>query len=190
MGHSQADKAATHERIIRIAARLFREDGLDGLSVANIMKAAELTHGGFYKHFESRDQLVSEALAFALQQGRQPRGDPDSNKPKASLESVLKNYLSEAHRDELGTACAVGALVSDVARANEDAKDLYTAQVKKNLDSLEYLIASEDENGRMKAMVAYSAMIGAVGLSRAVSDEKLSGELLKLVRKYLVTEFG
>lgn len=66
MGHSQASKKATHERVVSIAARRFREDGIDGLSIADLMKEAGLTHGGFYKHFDSKEQLIEEALTVAF----------------------------------------------------------------------------------------------------------------------------
>lgn len=93
MGHSQAEKAATHQRIVDVAARRFRELGLDGIGVADVMKEAGMTVGGFYKHFESRDELVTEALEVAFK-------SLDVWEARAeNLAQAVRDYLSEAHRD-------------------------------------------------------------------------------------------
>src|ERR1700733_13155103 len=109
MGHSKRDKAASHDRIVEIAAARIRESGTEGPGVAEIMKAAGLTHGGFYKHFDSRDDLVAEAVEEAVAQSREGfaavvdgAADP--------LAAFVDWYLSPAHRDQPGTGCAVVAL--------------------------------------------------------------------------------
>src|ERR1700692_4575266 len=99
MGYSRSDKAETHTRIVSLAARRFRELGLEGIGVADVMKEAGVTVGGFYKHFDSRDELVVEALAAAFQDLDRWEEHPDT------LTKLLATYLSEEHRDAPGTGC-------------------------------------------------------------------------------------
>lgn len=174
MGYSQREKAATHERIVRVAAKRFRELGLDGIGVADVMKEAGVTVGGFYKHFQSRDALVVEALATAFH-------DLDRWEEHAdTLTALLESYLSEAHRDAPGTGCALGALVGEMSRASRSARAVYTARLKR---SLAYTAGMVPERGRAILMV--SAMLGAINLSRAVSDPRLSREILTQTRDQL-----
>jgi TetR/AcrR family transcriptional regulator, transcriptional repressor for nem operon len=191
MGHSQAEKSQTHDELVRIAARRFRELGFDGLSIADLMNQAGLTQGGFYKHFASREDLLLEALTAALKDGEAPRKKKQGKSPaKLSFDAVVDGYLSESHRDDPGTGCAVGALMNDVGRAGAAARKLYTGQVERNFRLLDQLLGAADSSaGRAEAILAYSAMTGAVGLARAVSDRNLSNEILITVRNYLKDEF-
>src|ERR1700744_1771279 len=127
MGHSRRDKEATHTRIVRVAARRFRERGLEGIGVADVMKEAGVTVGVFYKHFGSREELVVEALATAFK-------DLDVwEEHTADIAQLLHNYLTEAHRDAPGTGCAMAALLGDVTRASKSARALYTERVKRSV---------------------------------------------------------
>ena len=185
MGHSRAEKTKSHQRIVRIAARRFRQNGLDGLSVTNLMEEAGLTHGGFYKHFESRAGLVIEALESAF--GENMPGCGKVSKP--SFESIVDGYLSESHRDSPENGCAIGALTSDMGRADKSAKLLCTAKVQRNLQLLTAAVSGhESADARRKAIVAFSAMAGAIGLARGVSDDRISVEILKTVRRFLLAE--
>src|ERR1700743_925520 len=132
MGHSQAEKLATNQRIVDVAAKLFREVGLEGISVADIMTEAGLTVGGFYKHFESRDDLVVEALAAALL-----NLDAWEASNRANLRKAIRNYLSEAHRDVLSESCALSALLNDVGRSSEAAREAYTVRLKRVFEFFE-----------------------------------------------------
>ncbi|WP_224365241.1 TetR/AcrR family transcriptional regulator [Hyalangium versicolor] len=179
MGHSKAEKDESHERIVRVAASRFREAGVDGIGVADLMKEAGLTHGGFYRHFDSRDQLVAEAIERALKDGGRAVEAVEQIK-QAPLARLVDGYLSTAHRDGLATSCAVTTLAGDVARSNDRARSAYTRQVGTYLDLLTRLIAGESQKEkRTKAIAALSALVGAVSLARAVNDEKLSREILK-----------
>src|SRR6202045_2089452 len=123
MSYSKRDKAETHTRIVSVAAKRFRELGLEGIGVADVMKEAGVTVGGFYKHFESRDELVVEALATAFK-------DLDVWEEHAEgLPQLLQNYLTEAHRGAPGTGCAMGALLGDMTRGSKSARTVYTARV-------------------------------------------------------------
>src|ERR1700724_1326169 len=127
MGYSKSDKAATHSRIVKVAAKRFRERGLEGIGGADVMKEAGVTVGGFYKHFESRDELVVEALATAFK-------DLDVwEEHTADMAQLLQDYLTDAHRDVPGTGCAMGALLGDMTRGSKSARALYTMRVKRSL---------------------------------------------------------
>jgi len=181
MGYSRREKAETHARIVGVAAKRFRELGLDGIGVADVMKEAGVTVGGFYKHFQSRDELVVEALAAAFQ-------DLDRWEEHAdTLTALLENYLTEVHRDAPGTGCALGALVGDMSRASRSARAVYTARLKRSLAYSTGLVPPDgaaDRRGRAILMV--SAMLGAINLSRAVSDPNLSREILQQTRDQLL----
>jgi TetR/AcrR family transcriptional repressor of nem operon len=181
MGHSKEDKRATHARIVRVAARRFRERGLAGIGVADVMKEAGLTVGGFYKHFESRDELVVEALATAFK-------DLDVwEEHTEGLPQLLQNYLTEAHRDAPGTGCARGALLGDMIRGSKSARAVYTARVKRSLAfSSALLPSSPPSDKRGRALLILTALLGAINLSRAVSDPALSREILHEVREQLI----
>ena len=172
MGYSKRNKAETHARIVSVAAKRFRELGLEGIGVADVMKEAGVTVGGFYKHFESRDELVIEALATAFQDLDRWEENTDT------LAKLLENYLSEGHRDAPGTGCALGALLGDMSRTSRSAKAVYTARLKRSLASLTSLVPAGSSDRRARAILMTSAMLGAINLSRAVSDPNLSREIL------------
>jgi TetR/AcrR family transcriptional repressor of nem operon len=193
MGNSRADKAQSHDRIVRVAAARFRESGVDGIGVADLMKDAGLTHGGFYRHFDSREELVAEAIEHALQDGGQAVvAIADSKLDRQTLLAALVDgYLSAAHRDGLATSCAVTTLAGDVVRCNDRTRSAYTRQVDTYLEVLTKLIASDKQKlRRVKAITALSALVGAVSLARAVNDEQLSREILKSVADELKVHLG
>ena len=181
MGYSKSDKAETHTRIVKVAAKRFRELGLEGIGVADVMREAGVTVGGFYKHFGSRDELVVEALAAAFK-------DLDVwEEHTADMAHLLQNYLTEAHRDAPGTGCAMGALVGDMTRGSKSARALYTARVKRSLAFFSALLPSNRRSDkRRRGLLILSALLGAINLSRAVSDPNLSREILHGVREELI----
>jgi TetR/AcrR family transcriptional repressor of nem operon len=164
-----------------VAAKRFRERGLEGIGVSDVMKEAGVTVGGFYKHFGSRDELVVEALATAFT-------DLDVwEEHTADMAQLLQSYLTEAHRDAPGTGCAMGALLGDMTRGSKSARALYTARVKRSLAfSSALLPSSQRGDKRGRALLILSALLGAINLSRAVSDPNLSREILDSVREELI----
>lgn len=190
MGHSKADKDESHDRIVQVAAARFRETGVDGIGVADLMKEAGLTHGGFYRHFDSRDELVAEGIERALQDGGRVV-EAMANSKQFPLTMLVEAYLSTAHRDGLATSCAVTTLAGDVARSNDRARSAYTRQVGTYLKLLTKLIAGDKQKARrIKAITALSTLVGAVSMARAVNDEKLSREILKSAADELKTQLG
>jgi len=181
VGHSQAAKAENHTRILEIAAAMFRELGIDGVGVIDLMKAAGLTHGGFYRHFDSREALVAEGVECALADGGQRVANVLSDNRKAPFTAIVDAYLAVAHRDSLAAGCAVAALASDVARSNERARTAYTRQVRAYLELIGGTLARADRKAaKRQAVFTLSALVGAVSLARAINDERLSLEILKL----------
>src|SRR4030081_561266 len=109
MGHSKAQKAKTHKRIVAIASKRFRERGLAGFGIAELMKEAGLTVGGFYKHFDSRDDLVAEAISSAFGAWNRRVDAAASGGPPVSYAKLIDDYVTEAHRNNPGTGCAFSA---------------------------------------------------------------------------------
>ncbi|MFZ0796223.1 MAG: TetR/AcrR family transcriptional regulator [Terriglobales bacterium] len=182
MGHSKAEKGNTHERIVAIAAKRFREKGLAGIGIAEIMKEAGVTVGGFYKHFGSRDDLVAEAVGSALGSWRRRMEAEAAGGSAVTYERLVDSYLSETHCNNPGFGCAVSALAGEIARSGERARALVAEQIRKSMQWIADLIGGEDKDAaRSQATFAFSAMVGAVVLARAVPDEKFSREILKTV---------
>jgi TetR/AcrR family transcriptional repressor of nem operon len=185
--HSQEEKARSHDRIVDIAAARIREAGTTAPSVAEIMQAAGLTHGGFYKHFESRDDLIAEAV---------DRTFADSQKAAAAVIEGAENplgafvdwYVSAEHRDDPAQGCGVVALGGEVSRSDPRVRSAYTGQVKRYLAQLEQLLggsdarAGVDREARTEAIVILSTLDGALLVARAVDDPDLSDEIIRDVR--------
>jgi TetR/AcrR family transcriptional repressor of nem operon len=186
MGYSKAQKARTHKRIVAIASKRFREKGLAGFGIAELMKEAGLTVGGFYKHFDSRDELVAEAVHSAFGDW-QRRVDPAaSSGPGVSYAELIDSYLSEAHRKNPGTGCAFSALAPEIARSDKRTRALTSEQVRNDLELIAGLLPGKDKRAaRSRAILTFSALVGAMSLARAVSDESLSCDILKTVAELL-----
>jgi TetR/AcrR family transcriptional regulator, transcriptional repressor for nem operon len=186
MGYSKAQKARTHKRIVAIASKRFREKGLAGFGIAELMKEAGLTVGGFYKHFDSRDALVAEAVSSAFGDWQRRVDATASGGPPVSYAKLIDDYLSDAHRRNPGTGCAFSALAPEIARSDKRTRALTTEQVRDDLDLVAGLLPGKDNRAaRSRAILIFSALVGAMSLARAVSDESLSREILKTVAERL-----
>src|ERR1700682_1496814 len=189
MRHSKAEKAKTHKRIVAIASKRCREEGLAGIGIADLMKEAGLTVGGFYKHFKSRDDLVAEAVGSALELWKRQVDAAASGGPPVTYESLVDEYLSEAHRNHPGTGCPVSALAGDLARTDRRTRALVSRKVRDNIELLTTLIRNTNKtdrgSARSQAILTYCALVGAIGMARAISDEQLSREILKTVAQLL-----
>jgi TetR/AcrR family transcriptional regulator, transcriptional repressor for nem operon len=189
MGHSRADKSKTHERIVTLASKRFREKGLTGIGISELMKEAGLTVGGFYKHFDSRDDLVAEALAPSFETWKRKADAAASGGPPFTYDSLVSDYLSEAHRDHPGTGCPVAALAEDIARSDNRTRALATKKIAAQIELLTGLIREQREEdndtARSRAILTYCALVGAISFARAVSDEQFSREILETVARLL-----
>ena len=174
---SREQAAENRERILDTASRLFREKGFDGVGVDAIMSGAGLTHGGFYGHFGSKDDLAAEAVMRALERSAETLAR------HATLGEVVSEYLSERHRDDRANGCALAALGADMARQHGGLRRGLTDYVRGQLDRFTRLIGSGPARRRRKrAIAALSGMVGALTLARAVDDPALSKEILAAAR--------
>src|SRR6202008_3764015 len=186
MGYSKAQKEKTHKRIVAIASKRFREQGLAGFGIAELMKEAGLTVGGFYKHFGSRDDLVAEAVNSAFGGWEGQLAAAKSGGPSVSVAKLIDDYLNKAHRDNPGSGCAFSALAPEIARSDKRTRALTSDQVKADLELIAGLLPGRDKRAaRSRAILTFSTLVGAMSLARAVSDEALSHEILKTVANLL-----
>jgi TetR/AcrR family transcriptional repressor of nem operon len=187
---SREQMEKNHELIMQTSARLFREHGLAGVSVADLMAAAGLTHGGFYGHFDSKDELAAAATAAAFQETdvrwmERMRHAPDKRAKRAK---IAEGYLSNRHRDHSDNGCAAVALAGDVAReaADKPVRAAYTAGIESQVNILaDVSDAATREAQRKDAMVQLALMLGAVNLARATRGTPLSDEILQAAREFL-----
>ncbi len=182
MGYSQAQKQKTHKRIVAIASKRFREEGLAGFGIAELMKEAGLTVGGFYKHFDSRDELVAEAVSAAFGVWQRQKEASEAGRRPLSFEKLIDDYLSDVHRKNPGAGCAFSALAGEIARSDKRTRALTSEQVRDDIELIVELLPGKDKRAaRSRAILTFSALVGAMSLARAVSDEALSHEILKSV---------
>jgi TetR/AcrR family transcriptional repressor of nem operon len=192
MGHSKASKANTHARLVETAAARFQEHGVDGISLADLMHDLKLTHGGFYKHFASRDDLVAEALELALSRSGQTMRERLFDGDQPTVGKFVDFYLDEVHRDSRAGGCAVAALAGDAARKSPDVQAQFRKQVERNVETLSEALGkdSSPHESRETALLILSALYGALTMARAVGDSPLSREVLRTLRKRLSTLGG
>jgi TetR/AcrR family transcriptional repressor of nem operon len=183
MPYSATHKQNTRTRVVQAARKLFNLRGFADVSIAEVMAEAGLTHGGFYKHFGSRDDLIAEAaehaFAYADQTLSQYEQDPDD-----PLAAWVDWYVSEEHRDDPGSGCPVAALVGDMGRADDRVRAGYGSVVERYIKTLERMLGG-GEDSRRQALIAASTLVGSLALSRAVDDEAVSREVLSSTREAL-----
>lgn len=181
-------KEATHERIVETAARAIRRSGYDGASVADIMKEAGLTHGGFYAHFSSREAMLAEAAdrAGAEAVAASTRIAAEAP-PEQTLQWLLGAYLSKEHCENPEFGCPVAALGSEMPRQAPEVRRAATRRIKEMIDVIARQLPDWGQPGAHEhALVTAATMVGAVIMARAVDDPKLSDALLKAALKHLI----
>src|SRR5215831_11023802 len=188
MRKSKQEAAVTRQRIIKAAAAELRKNGIAQTGLSDLMAAAGLTHGGFYRHFDSKDQLVAEACTAAAKAlVEQLAASASKQSPQRGLKTIVENYLSAAHRDEPADGCPVAALGSEIARGDERTRAAATQALLKFVE----IIASQfdktrPDTARRRAWIAAATMIGAVTISRIVTDSELSAGILREAEKQLL----
>jgi TetR/AcrR family transcriptional regulator, transcriptional repressor for nem operon len=180
-------REATHDRIVAAAARAIRRSGYNGTGVADIMKDAGLTHGGFYAHFPSREAMLAEAADRAGGESvAMMERIAATSPPQQALQAMMQAYLSKAHVEGVETGCATAALGSEMPRQTPQVRRVATRRIKEMID----LVARQSPDwgqpgGHERALVAVATMVGALVLARAVDDAKLSDALRKATLKHL-----
>jgi TetR/AcrR family transcriptional repressor of nem operon len=176
---SREQAADNRERIVEAAAQLFRERGFEGIGVADLMKEAGLTHGGFYGHFSSKEALIAEASGRAFTQSLALWDKLAARAPDDVLSAIAKAYLNSKHRDDPGAGCLLAALGPEVSRQGPAVRRTVTDYVRSACDRLATLVAGKSKAARRrKAMSAYATLVGAMVMARAVDDRALSQEIL------------
>ncbi len=179
---TRAAAAQNRERTIEVAARLFRERGFDGIGVADLMKSAGLTHGGFYGNFASKEDLMAQACARAMNASLDTLQQTVDRGGKDVLAEVATAYLSPAHRDRPGEGCAIAALGAEATRHDSPVRGVFTQAICSVIDVLSGLLPGKSKRAmRERALTIYASMVGAMVLARAVDDVELSEEILRSV---------
>ena len=182
MRKSREEAAQTRKRIVTAASEEFRKNGIVATGLNDLMSAAGLTHGGFYKHFESKDQLVAEACAEAVQTAILERLGAAASEGAGAAAA----YLSTGHRDTPATGCPLSAIGSELARSDEQTQAAATAGFLKLVEIMAGQCGKlPPATARRRALVVVSTMIGALTMSRIVTDPELSAEILKEAEKSL-----
>lgn len=185
---SRAKMAEHRQRIIEVASRSFRARGFEGSTVADIMTAAGLTHGGFYGHFASKADLETEASAAALAPAAARWSSVIEESPDDALESIVEGYLSARHRDSPATGCVFAALAPEASRGSTPLRRAFTAGLTTRLDLLARVMTGQSKKARREQAIAtMAALVGAIVLARAVEEPHLADEILDAVRGALVS---
>jgi TetR/AcrR family transcriptional repressor of nem operon len=181
MRYSKEHKFQTHERIVKKASVKLREKGAHGIGVADLMKDAGLTHGGFYAHFDSRDALVIEAFTHAMDRSTARWRKLSEETPvEKRLSKIVNTYLAPVHRDDLGHGCAVPALAAEIARESAKTRRVFSGRMEQMIDMLaEQFHGMPRKAARKEAVAALATMMGSLVMARVAGNSELSEEILK-----------
>jgi TetR/AcrR family transcriptional repressor of nem operon len=180
---SREQAAANRERIIDAAASLFRAKGFTGIGVADIMKAADLTHRAFYGHFTSKDDLVAQASRRTMARSAANWTRVVAQAPDDPYAALLQHYLTPHHRDEPGRGCGFAALSNDAARSGKTVRNAFAEGLEPLIDILAQSVPGRTKAiRRRKAVAAMAGLVGALSLARAVGDPALSDEIIAAVK--------
>ena len=188
MKKSKLEAAETRRRIVKTAAAEFRRNGIHDTGLSGVMSAAGLTHGGFYRHFDSKDELVAEACAAAMEPAAENTvASACYGAANDSLEAIVTSYLCSDHRDNLSAGCLIAALGTELARSDDKTRAVATAGFLKFVHLIaEQYRRTKPKTAKAQALVAASAMIGAVMISRIVTDPELSAAILCHTKKHVL----
>jgi TetR/AcrR family transcriptional regulator, transcriptional repressor for nem operon len=188
MRYSREHKLETHARIVKRASVRIREKGAHGIGVADLMKDAGLTHGGFYAHFDSREALVIEAFAYAMDRSNERwRKLAEQTPPDKRLAAIVEQYLTPLHRDDPGHGCAVPTLGAEIARESPKTRKAFAAKLEQMIGLLaEQIPGVPRSTARKQAMATIATMMGALVLSRIAGNGDFSDEILAAGRDAVV----
>jgi TetR/AcrR family transcriptional repressor of nem operon len=188
MRYSKEHKQETHERIVKRAAVRLREKGAHGIGVADLMKEAGLTHGGFYAHFASREALVIEAMAHIMDRGTERWRKLGEQAPlEKRLATIVDSYLSAAHRDDPGHGCAIPTLGAELARETPKTRKAFATKLEEMIEMLASLIPdATPKAARKQAMAALGTMMGALVMARIAGNGEFSDEILAAGREAIL----
>jgi len=181
MRYSKEHKFETHERIVKKASVKLREKGAHGIGVADLMKDAGLTHGGFYAHFDSRDALVIEAFTHAMDRSTARWRKLSEETPvEKRLSKIVNTYLAPVHRDDPGHGCAVPTLAAEIARESAKTRRVFAGRMEQMIDMLaEQFHGMPRKAARKEAVAALATMMGSLVMARVAGNGEFSEEILK-----------
>jgi TetR/AcrR family transcriptional repressor of nem operon len=184
MRYSKEHKLETHARIVKKAAVRLREKGAHGIGVADLMKEAGLTHGGFYAHFDSREALVMEAFAYAMDRSTERwRKLAEQTPPEKRLATLVDSYLTPLHRDDPGHGCAISALGAEIARESPKTRKAFAAKLEQMIEMVAAQIPDVPrKTARKQAMASLATMMGTMVLARVAGNGEFSDEILSAGR--------
>jgi TetR/AcrR family transcriptional regulator, transcriptional repressor for nem operon len=185
MRYSREHKLETHARIVKRASVRLREKGAHGIGVADLMKEAGLTHGGFYAHFDSREALVIEAFGYAMDRAIERwRKAAEQTPPHKRLSTIVESYLTPTHRDDPGNGCAVPTLGAEIARESPKTRRAFAAKLEQIIDVIaDQILDVPRKAARKQAMVTLATMMGAMVMSRIAGTGEFSDEILEAGRE-------
>jgi TetR/AcrR family transcriptional regulator, transcriptional repressor for nem operon len=185
MRYSKEHKQETHARIVKKASVRLREKGAHGVGVADLMKEAGLTHGGFYAHFDSREALVIEAFGYAMDRSTERwRKIAEQTPPEQRLATIVDTYLTPAHRDDPGHGCAVPALSAEIARESTKTRKAFAGKLEQMIDMMaDQLPDLPRKAARKQAAAALATMMGTLVLARVAGTGEFSEEILAAGRE-------
>jgi TetR/AcrR family transcriptional repressor of nem operon len=188
MRYSREHKLETHARIVKKASVRLREKGAHGIGVADLMKDAGLTHGGFYAHFDSREALVIEAFTHAMDRSTERwRKLTEQTPPEKRLATIVNSYLTPLHRDDPGHGCAVPALGAEIARESAKTRRVFAGRLEQMIDMLAAQIPDVPRKAaRKQAMAALATMMGTLVMARIAGSGDFSDEILGAGREALL----
>ncbi len=180
MRYSREHKLETHARIVKKASVRLREKGAHGIGVADLMKDAGLTHGGFYAHFDSREALVIEAFTHAMDRATERwRKLAEQTPPEKRLAMIVNAYLTPLHRDDPGHGCAMPALGAEIARESPKTRRVFAGRLEQMIDMLAAQIPDVPRKAaRKQAMAAIATMMGTLVMARVAGSGDFSDEIL------------
>jgi TetR/AcrR family transcriptional repressor of nem operon len=191
MRYHPEHKADTHKRIVEDASRRFRSDGLSGAALTSIMRDSGLTHGGFYKHFDSKDELLVESLRQAFHEiGARLTDAARDSKPGEAWKAIVKFYLSPQHCDHPEYGCPVAALSTELARADKKTRAKVLRELKAYQDEIVPWMPGRGRAEKERAFLSiYSTMVGAISMARLLPDPKARIQVLETARDFLLRSF-
>jgi TetR/AcrR family transcriptional repressor of nem operon len=186
MRYSAEHKGRTRERIVRAASRRFRSKGGEGAGIGDLMRDLRLTHGGFYRHFDSKEALFAEAFEQSLREiGDRVTHAIDSAPRGAELKALIDTYLDVDHLNDVAGGCPVAALASEVARRPRGTREPFLQALRAHIRRMErYMPAGNDEQRREKAIALFTGMAGTLTVARAFTDERDRRAILDGAKKF------
>ncbi|MEM7132978.1 MAG: TetR/AcrR family transcriptional regulator [Chloroflexota bacterium] len=190
MRYSKDHKLQTREKMVQVASRKFRQEGFDGVSIGDLMAELKLTHGGFYRHFSTKEQLYTEALTCSIGDAQTRIAERAELDGDLTLHRVITAYLSSEHCAGIADGCPVAALSAEVARQSASVQSTFDEALAVYMETFLPLMPGKNETERKQQfLVLFSGMAGALSAARAASDPRLRQSILESARDFYIETF-